>query len=525
MTISKVFGRIFIIFIIMIAIGCSDSEDTPADAGSEEEQQEGGELNVAYSTQPDSLDPHMSSESANTIVTRNIFETLVVKDSNESIQPMLAESYEQSDDGKTLTFALREGVNFHNGNEMKAEDVVASMNNWLKHSGSGKAFGDATFEEVDEYTVEITLEKPLSTALVSFSRVHNYPAIMPAEIIEDTDDEGIKEYIGTGPFKFEEWRQDQYLQLTKYEDYQSRSEPSDGLAGEKEALVDDLYFHFVSDSFTRMAGLQSAEYDIIHSLPADSAEQIKDEPNASMLVELSGSLNVHFNKKQGLFTDLNMREIIEMALDKEAILTAAYADEDFYEMNHNFMMKYQAQQWDSDIGKEEYMAWDPNKAKELLEASDYNGEEITILTTRDYSDQYEASIVIQNQLEEIGMNVDLAVYDWPTFLEYRDDEDAWDLFTVVNTAVPEPLTTNYLNSSYAGWTDSAELENLKEEFEGQKSLEDAEAYFDNLQQWFVDYKPIIKIGESNNIHGAGDHVQGLEFYRGFILWNVYLEDR
>src|SRR5699024_3506533 len=104
---------------------------------------------------------------------------------------------------KTLTFVLREGVYFHNGKEMKAEDVVASMNNWLKHSSSGKPFGEAVFKKLDEYTVEITLEEPLSIALVAMSRVHNYPAIMPAEIIEEAGADGISEYVGTGPFKFE----------------------------------------------------------------------------------------------------------------------------------------------------------------------------------------------------------------------------------------------------------------------------------------------------------------------------------
>lgn len=521
----KGFGRLMIFSIILFIIGCSAGETDEPTAGAEEgEVKTGGALNIGYSTQPNSLDPHLSSESANTIVTRNIFETLVVKDSNEAVQPMLAESFEQSEDGKTLTFVLREGVYFHNGKEMKAGDVVASMNNWLKNSSSGKAFDEAVFEEIDEYTVQITLDNPLSTALVSLSRVHNYPAIMPEEVINEAGEEGIKEYIGTGPFKYEEWRQDQYLKLVKNEDYQSRSEPADGLAGKKEALVDELYFHFVSDTFTRVAGLQSGEYDLIHSIPADSVNQIEDEPNSSTIIELSGSLNVHFNKKNSIFKDLKMREIVEMALDKEAILTATYADEKFYEMNHNFMMKYQTQQWNSSIGEEEYMGWDAEKAKKMLEESDYDGEQLTLLTTRDYPDQYEASIVVQRQLEEIGMNIDLAVYDWPTFLDYRDNEDAWDIFTVVNTAVPEPLTTNYLNNSYAGWTDSPELDELKEEFESQTSLEEAEAYFDHLQQWFVDYKPIVKIGESNNIHGVNDNVHGLEFYRGFVLWNVYKED-
>src|SRR5699024_9422524 len=108
---------------------------------------------------------------------------------------------------------LREGIKFHNGKEMIAEDVVTSMNEWIEISGLGKEyFVGAEFKEIDDYTVELILKEPLSTALLILAYGGgNLPAIMPKEIRENAGAEGVKEYIGTGPFKFEEWKQDQHL--------------------------------------------------------------------------------------------------------------------------------------------------------------------------------------------------------------------------------------------------------------------------------------------------------------------------
>src|SRR5690625_5313854 len=140
---KKLFRSILLIFLIVLLIGCSeqseDEEATSDETGEETSTQEDsetvdresdqgsdGELRVAYSAQPPTLDLHLSTAAATTEIMGQIYETLITVDSEYNIVPLLAESYEQSDDGLVITFNLREGVLFHNGNEMKAEDVVRS---------------------------------------------------------------------------------------------------------------------------------------------------------------------------------------------------------------------------------------------------------------------------------------------------------------------------------------------------------------------------------------------------------------
>src|SRR5699024_2839314 len=125
---------------------------------------------------------------------------------------------------------------------------------------------------------------PTSTALIVLAYSGGeFPSIMPASIIEASDGGMIEEYIGTGPFKFEEWKQNTHIHLSRYEDYASHEEPADGLAGKREALVENLYAIIVPDSSTRVAGILSGEYDAVIDVPIDSAEQIA--ANEDVLLE------------------------------------------------------------------------------------------------------------------------------------------------------------------------------------------------------------------------------------------------
>src|SRR5690606_31249107 len=142
-------------------------------------------LNIAVTAQPPTLDTHLTTATVALDITRNIFETLVTMDEDFVAVPMLADSIDISDDGLTYTFKLREGVMFHNGEEMVAEDVVASMNRWLASSSRAKMLlAGAEFVEVDEYTVQLNLQERASDTLDVMAGQGQFAAIMPKEVIE-----------------------------------------------------------------------------------------------------------------------------------------------------------------------------------------------------------------------------------------------------------------------------------------------------------------------------------------------------
>lgn len=515
-----------------VLVACSsgnenDNRKESTDNSSAAGKKIGKELKVAIPAAPPGLDSHISTAQVIVDVGRPVFENLVTVDSNFTVQPMLAESWEQSDDRKTLTFHLRKGVSFHNGKEMKAEDIIASLERWFRLSSLGKAdFEGAVLKAEDDYTVVIELPEPVSTALTTLAYGGgNYASIMPKEIVEGAPDDGVKEYIGTGPFKFVEFVQDQYIYLEKFDDYQSLDTPTDGLAGKKEALVEGVRFMLVPDSSTRIAGIQTGEYDVILDVNYDTYDQLNANPDLKTFIDPYGELNIFYNKSKGVFTDVRAREAVALLIDKPDILQAALSNDKFYTLDHSMMMEYQSVLWSSDAGKDEYHSEkDTEKAKQLLKDAGYNGEEVTIITSKEQEYMYNSSIVLQEQLENAGVKVNLEVYDWPTYLDKRSDKDGFDLLVGVSTPKLDPTSMAFLRDDFVGWTESEELEGIIEEFKMAPSIDDAKVVYNDLQEWFYEYRPVMKIGDFSKVNAARNNIEGFDYFDGPIMWNVSNSD-
>lgn len=533
------------IFLAFLLAACSGNEETTVsdesqdetqteenEAEEEEDQEEeettteddlyGGTLNFAFNAQPPTLDPMATTATATRDIARHIFEQLVTFDSHMEVQPMLAESFVVDEDANTVTFNLRKGVTFHNGKEMKAEDVVASMEKWAVDSAQARSFlAGVTFEEVDEYTVVAKLEKTGLIDMFIFADLTQIAAIMPKEVIENAGESGLTEYIGTGPYKFEEWRQDQYVHLTRYEDYVGLDRETDGLTGYKAAYVDEIYFHFVTDASTRVAGLQSGDYHLANFIPQDSADMLAANPEIEIRTEISSFPGLVFNKKEGVMSNKLMRQAMNAALDVEAMMKAAYGSEEFYSLNHELMLEEQTA-WYTDAGKDKYNQKDLDKARELLEEAGYNGEEITIITSREYEDYYTFAVVVQEQMKEIGLNIKLDVIEWAAVLERRDDPSAYDIFITGWGTRPTPVQYPFLDSraEWPGWTNSEEIDRIIDEIQATTSQEEALKLTAELQEEMWDYLPIIKPGNKKDVMALRTEISGFDTLVGPILWNI-----
>jgi len=516
---GNMYKLIFSLLLLLTLVGCStDDKESNAEDGKKDDST----LNVAYMAQPPTLDPLVTSAVATRDISRNVFEQLVSFNANNEVAPLLAESFEQSEDGKTITFKLREGVKFHNGKEMTADDVVASMERWKRINGKAKSyFSESEFVKEDDYTVLLKMDQPLTIAKYLLAMNGSIAAIMPKEIVDAAADSGVTEYIGTGPFSFVQWKQDQFIHMKKNEEYKSSSTEADGLVGKRDPLVDDLYFHFVLDSSTRTAGIQTGEYDVALAIPSDNVPQIENDSNLDVHVMHGGYTTVVFNKRNGLFTDLKAREAVNLAVNKEDVMTSAFTNDTFYTLEHGLLGK-EFTAWHNDAGKDVYENYDPEKAKELLEEAGYDGEPVRIITTRDYDDQYNAAIVVQQQLEEIGVNVDLQVYDWPTLLDKSNNEEAFEMM-IMGYAVPsDPTEIYYLNSkdNYAGWSNSSELDTLLNELKVAPNDDAMKETFSKLQKETWDYLPAVKFGDFNRVTVTRADLDDFVFFHGPILWNV-----
>lgn len=325
MNFKKISLVVSILLLSILLVACSNENTNNNNKGAENEagsaqKEYKNELNIALTAQPPTLDSAMTVSAVALDTAGNIFEQLYTLNADYEPVPMLAQSVEISEDGLTYTFTLRQGVKFHNGKEMTSEDVVASMNRWVVTSSRAKVLlTNAKFEAVDAYHVKLTVEKPSSDVLILISSQAQFPAIMPKEIIESAPAEGVTEYIGTGPYKFKEWKQDQYIHLVKYEDYQSvDSEPS-GFAGRKDAPTENLFFHFVTDHSTRIAGVKTGKYDVADSIPIENYDELAADKNLELLSFPGGALTAFLNTSEGLLVDVKIRQAIIAALRKSVV--------------------------------------------------------------------------------------------------------------------------------------------------------------------------------------------------------------
>lgn len=482
----------------------------------------GGTLEIAWNAQPATLDPVVTTSSATRDIVNNVFEGLFASDAEAHPQPMLAEGYEVNADFTEYTIALREGVLFHNGDEMTSTDVVASFDRWIRDSSIGKQdFVGAVVAAVDDYTITVTTAAPFFNLIDMTAPPSQGLIIVPEESIAAITETGMPEtaIIGTGPYKFVEWVKDQQITLDRFEDYVGVDTEPSGLAGSKAAYLDELVYNMVPDATTRVNGLQTGEYDFASTLPADNLAQL-ESAGLTMSTEFIYQFLFVTNKASGFFADENARQGLFYAIDPTPIMTAAYAGADFFELNGSLNAPRQAA-WFTEAGiDDKYNNLDLDKAAELFEEAGYNGETIRIITTRDYPDSYNASVVLEQQLKDAGLNAELVVSDQATLLASRAEAEGWDIFpTALGLGAPETFLP--LKSTWPGSTSSVEIAEALAAVKLSTSDEEAFAAREALQEEFYAYAPAVKVGDAATLSGYSAEVGGYTYLYGPIFFNTY----
>jgi len=479
-------------------------------------------IHYAVSQEAPSLDLMKdSSLVARFISNGTVYEKLFTLNSKSEPVPELCESYDVNADSTEYVFHLRKGVKFHDGTEMKAKDVVASMNRWFdSFSTAGNVVGKSRFEVVDDYTCKIKLSSP-SITLLSVIAGSSQPAMITTEAAtKNLDEKGfIKTYIGTGPYKFVEWKLNQYIKLEKFADYVpygDKTKPIDGWAGYKNAYTNTLEFDYVPEEATRVAGLQTGQYDVINNLTSDNFDTVSKSSELSTFKEQGGTVALVFNKKEGLAANQTMRQAVNTAANLDDVLKAAFGN--FYELGSCYMDSAQAT-WLTEAGSKNYNQKDAAKAKELLTKAGYSGQTFRILTANISNMDKMAEILRQN-LESIGVKTEVTIVDWATFTSYRTDSSKYDMYITTFASVPIPSQKLYFGPTYPGWSNDKTLQQYVLAFNSASSMEQAKKAWDTLQEYSWEYLPLINAGHYISAYGYSKKLEGTSNYMGMYLWNA-----
>ena len=372
------------------------------DASPDPDAKPGGTLRVGLSADPAELDPHKTNLTAAWHVIEHVYNGLVTTNPALEVVPSLAESWDVSEDGLTYTFHIRQGVLFHNGRELTAEDVKYSYDRILDPetaSASAADLADAqSIDVVDDYTVSVTLGNPDSSFLAKL--MGSSLAIVPSEVVEAEGDL-MNTMVGTGPFKFIEYVPNSMLVVEANADYWEEGLP----------FLDGIEFQIVPDNTARTTALSSGTVDFIEYAPAQDMSIF--EADESLVVTGDANTNIRyfaFNTQVEPFTDVRVRQAISMVVDRGPIIDAA-----IFGAGQPTNIIFPATYW---AGYEsEIPAPDIEGAKALLAEAGYpDGFTTELHSWSQYPFLSNAAIVLQEQLKQIGIESELRFEENATYL-------------------------------------------------------------------------------------------------------------
>ena len=369
-------------------------------------------LIVGQVAEPKSLDPATVTAVNDFRILINMYDGLVrYKDGTLEVEPALATSWEISDDGKTYTFHLREGVKFHDGSMFDAEAVKFNFDRMLKddhpYHNTGPfplAFFFSAIQEttvIDQYTVQLSLDAPYAPLLSNLA----YPTgliVSPAAVKEYGEDFG-RNPSGTGAFKFASWESNVRVVVEKNEEYWDGAPP-----------LQAVVFRPITDNNTRVTEMLSGGIDMMVEVPPDNVATFSNEKFT--IYEQAGP-HLWFlilNCKEGPFSNKSVRQAVNYAIDKEALVNSVLSGTAEVAAGPT----PPAFAWAYNDALSPY-PYDPEKAKQLIADAGFEGAELTFYVTEGGSgmlDPIPMGTAIQADLAKVGLKVNIETYEWNTFL-------------------------------------------------------------------------------------------------------------
>ncbi len=394
-----------------------------------QEPQPGGTLNLIVQPEPPILMLGLNQQGPTQYVAGKIYEGLLVYDQDLNPQPWLAESWEVSDDGKTYTFHLQDGVRWHDGEPFTAEDVVFTIREFLPeaHPRARTTFARVeSAEAVDDRTVRFTLEEPYPPFIYGFE-VSTAP-MLPKHLYEGTDfrtNPNNETPIGTGPFKFNEWQRGSFVHLVRNDDYWQEGKP----------YLDDIYFRVIPDAASRAVAFETGEVDVLRGGDVEyfDIERLAATPGVEIDTggwEMFSPLAwLAFNVREAPLDDKRFRQAVMYAIDREFIRDNIWFG---YGKIPTGPIASTTLFYDPNVPTYDY---DPEKAQQLLDEMglepDGSGVRARIeMIPIPYGETWQRlAEYVRQQLAQIGIEVDLQATDAGGWAQRVSD---WDFETTFN---------------------------------------------------------------------------------------------
>jgi peptide/nickel transport system substrate-binding protein len=514
--------KLLALFLALVMVGavlpgCGDGSKDPGGQGNNGKTGEpvkGGEITVGIAQDlDDSLDPHQTVAAGTREVLFNIFEGLVKPNSDGEMIPAVAEKYTLSEDGTTYTFTLREGVKFHNGQTVTAEDVVYSINRCAAvPEGQEKPLVAAfsavkSVEALDEKTVAVTIAQR-DLEFISYMTA----AIIPADY-ENQDTAP----VGTGPFRFVSRTPQQDFVMERFEDYWGAP-----------AWLDKVTYKICENADALVMNLNGGSIDLCAHLTSAQASQL----NQNFQV-LEGTMNlvqaIYLNNQAKPFDNQMVRQALCYAIDRQGIMDmvadghGTAVGSSIYPAFTKYFLPELVDKYPHDVAK----------AKELLAQAGYpDGFDMTISVPNNYQPHMDTAEVVAEQLREAGINVTIQPVEWSTWLDtiyngrqFQATVVGVDAANMTARAMLERFTSDY-GKNFINYNNPAYDALFQKAINAQDEAEQTDLY-KQMETMLADTAANVYIQDLCDLVAMRQDLGGLKFYPIYVLdlSTVYLTQR
>ena len=496
-------------------------------------QKRGGTLKFVPHADLKILDPVWTTA----YITRNhgymVYDMLYSPDANIHMQPQMVERHTVSADKRKWSFTLRDGLKWHDGQAVTAEDCVASIRRFCARDAVGQLMAKSLgkLAPTDKKTFALELESPFGLVLETLGKPSASPCVMmPARVAATDPNEQIKDYTGSGPFRFikDEWQPGNKVVYTRFADYVPRKEKPNGGAGAKLAFVDRVEWRYIPDQATAAAALEAGEVDFWENPPIDFVARL--EKNPSLVVFATdpkgnlgtirpNSLHPPFNNKKG-------RQALLYMTSQQDYLQAVIGDPKYGKPCPSIFICGGPFETAAGAPKQ-----DLGRARQLLQEAGYDGRPLIVMDPTDSPFAHAPALVTAENLKKIGANVDIHAMDWSTMVARRAKKDppaqgGWNIFHTWTTAfdIVNPAVNAFINGSgeraWFGWPTSEGMEKLRTEWVRETDPGKQKKLAEQIQLLAYDEVPHVSWGQFIAPSAFRKNIQGVLQFGATILWNI-----
>ncbi|WP_043835253.1 ABC transporter substrate-binding protein [Muricoccus aerilatus] len=426
-------------------------------------------LRVVPETLTTIFDPHFTTSFTTRDFGYLVYDTLLSVNDRWEPTPQMAERWETSADGLEWRFFLRDGLAFHDGTPVTAEDCTASLRRWGQRDALGSVMLRATetLDALDERTLRLKLKQPFGLVLQALAKPGAMvPMIMPKRLAETPANRPVTEPIGSGPYRFVagEYRPGDRIVLVRNEAYRPRPEPSVWASGGKRATFERVELIAMPDVSSQVSALSTGEVDYLERLPADVLPIL--ERNRAVRVQVVSSFGyqgvMRFNHLLAPFDDVRVRRAVMTAVDQMDYLPGVAGRPEY--MRECRSMLGCGTPYETTAGMP--LKADLEGARRMLrEAGTDLSRPVVIIHPADAPGIAALGLVTQDLLTKLGFTVDLQSMDLNTFFGRRARPEGWNVFHTTAT-VPDmqtPLQNSYMEAAgapngFAGWPKDDEVQ-------------------------------------------------------------------